>query len=66
LDDPSERLSEAIRAAHFENAGLRIIRTDAVRRTHLVPRYAGDFRIMAELSLLGKSSKIAEALHAWY
>jgi glycosyltransferase involved in cell wall biosynthesis len=63
-DDPSARLSDAIRAVHFVNAALGVIRTDALRRTHLVPRYAGgDYRMMAELSLLGKFFEIPEALY---
>ena len=49
-DDPSTRLSYSIRAFHFVNAALGVIRTDALRQTHLVPRYSGgDFRMMAEL-----------------
>ena len=46
------------------NAALGVIRTDAFRQTHLVPRYAGgDFRMMAELSLLGKFYEIPEPLY---
>jgi glycosyltransferase involved in cell wall biosynthesis len=63
-DDPSVRLSQAIRADHFVNAALGVIRTDALRRTHLVPRYSGgDYRMMAELSLLGKFLEIPEPLY---
>ena len=63
-DDPATRLSAALRAAHFVNAALGVIRTDALRRTHLVPRYpGGDFRMMAELSLLGKFYEIPEPLY---
>lgn len=63
-DDPSERLSFAIQASHFVNAALGIIRTDALRRTRLVPRYAGgDYRTMAELSLLGKFVEVPEFLY---
>ena len=63
-DDPSARLSFSIRAVHFVNAALGVIRTDALRQTHLVPRYAGgDFRMMAELSLLGKFLLIQEPLY---
>ena len=54
----------AIRAGHFVNAALGVIRTDALRQTHLVPRYSGgDFRLMAELSLLGKFVEIPEPLY---
>ena len=63
-DDVSVRLSQAIRADHFVNAALGVIRTDALRRTHLVPRYSGgDYRMMAELSLLGKFLEIPEPLY---
>jgi glycosyltransferase involved in cell wall biosynthesis len=63
-DDPSARLSEAIRADHFVNAALGVMRTNALRRTHLVPRYSGgDYRMMAELSLLGKFFEIPEPLY---
>ena len=54
-DDPSERLLFAIRADQCMNAILGVIRTDALRRTRLLPRYAGgDYRLIAELSLLGQ------------
>jgi glycosyltransferase involved in cell wall biosynthesis len=63
-DDPSERLLFAILAGHFANAGLGVIRTEALRRTRLLPRYAGgDFRLLAELSLLGKFVEIPEQLY---
>ena len=46
------------------NAALGVIRTDSLRQTHLVPRYAGgDYRMMAELSLLGKFFEIPEPLY---
>ena len=63
-DDPSERLGYAILANQFANAGLGVIRTDALRRTRLLPRYAGgDFRLLAELALLGKFVEIPEELY---
>ena len=63
-EDPSERLRYAILANQFANAGLGVIRTDALRRTRLLPRYAGgDFRLLAELSLLGRFVEIPEALY---
>jgi glycosyltransferase involved in cell wall biosynthesis len=63
-DDPSVRLSEAIGAVHYVNAALGVIRTDALRRTHLVPRYSGgDYTMMAELSLLGKFIEIPDTLY---
>ena len=63
-DDPSVRLRAALRAGHFVNAALGVIRTDALRRTRLVPRYSGgDFRLMAELALLGKFVEIPDRLY---
>ena len=63
-DDPSERLLFAILAGHYVNAALGVIRTDALRRTRLLPRYAGgDYRLMAELSVLGKFVEVPEPLY---
>lgn len=63
-DDPSERLPYAILAGHYVNPALGVIRTDALRRTRLLPRYAGgDYRLMAELSVLGKFVEIPEPLY---
>lgn len=63
-DDPAERLHYAILANQFANAGLGVIRTDALRRTRLLPRYAGgDFRLLAELTLLGKFVEVPEELY---
>jgi glycosyltransferase involved in cell wall biosynthesis len=62
-DDPSVRLAFAITAGHFVNTMLGVIRTDALRRTRLLPRYhGGDYRLMAELALLGKLLELPEAL----
>ena len=63
-DDPSVRLLYAICAEQFVNAANGVIRTDALRRTRLMPRYVGgDYRIMAELSLQGKFVEIPEHLY---
>jgi len=63
-DDPSRRLRAAISADHFVNAVLGVIRTDALRRTRLLARYPGnDYRLMAELSLLGKFVEIPDRLY---
>lgn len=62
-DDPSERLLYAIRADQWMNAVLGVIRTDALRRTRLMPRYAGpDRRLLAELSVLGKFVEVPAPL----
>jgi glycosyltransferase involved in cell wall biosynthesis len=64
VDDPSERLRFAILADHYMNAILGVIRTDALRRTRLLPRYAGgDYRLIAELSLLGTFVMVPERLY---
>jgi glycosyltransferase involved in cell wall biosynthesis len=63
-DDPAERLRSAVLAGGFVNAVLGVIRTDALRRTRLLPRYAGgDFRLMAELSVLGRFVEIPDVLY---
>ena len=63
-DSAALRLSVAIRADHFVNAALGVMRTDALRRTRLVARYpGGDYRLMAELSLLGKFVEVPERLY---
>jgi glycosyltransferase involved in cell wall biosynthesis len=62
-DDISERLLFAIQADQWMNAVLGLIRTDALRRTRLMPRYAGpDCRLLAELSVIGKFYEVPEAL----
>lgn len=63
-DDVSQRLRYAIGATHFINAALGVIRTDALRRTRLHASYpGGDFRLMAELSILGKFVEVPETLY---
>jgi glycosyltransferase involved in cell wall biosynthesis len=63
-DDPAARLSYAIQAGHFVNAILGVIRIDALRRTRLEPAHrGGDYRLMAELSLLGKFVEVPERLY---
>jgi glycosyltransferase involved in cell wall biosynthesis len=63
-DDVAERLRTAIGAGHFVNAALGVIRLDALRRTRLVPRYSGgDYRLMAELAVLGKFVEIPDRLY---
>lgn len=62
-DDVSQRLRYAIGATHFVNAALGVTRTDALRRTRLHASYpGGDFRLMAELSILGKFVEVPETL----
>lgn len=63
-DAPADRLLYAILADHYVNAVLGVIRIDALRATRLMPRYGGgDYRLMAELSLLGKFVEVPEQLY---
>jgi len=62
--DISKRLRYAILADQYMNSVLGVIRTDALRRTRLMPRYpGGDFRLMTELLVLGKSVEVPERLY---
>jgi glycosyltransferase involved in cell wall biosynthesis len=63
-DDPAERLAYVIRADQFVNSILGVIRTSALRRTRLIPLYAGgDYRLLAELSLQGTFVEVPERLY---
>jgi glycosyltransferase involved in cell wall biosynthesis len=62
-DQAHERLRYAILAGHWVNAVLGLIRTRALARTRLMPAYpGGDYRLLGELSLLGKFHEIPEYL----
>jgi glycosyltransferase involved in cell wall biosynthesis len=62
--DVYERLRFAIAADHFVNASLGVIRTDALRRTRLMPPYpGGDYRFMAELAIQGTFVEVPERLY---
>ncbi len=62
-DDPYERIRVTIDADSYMNATHGVIRADALRRTHLVPAYAGgDYRLLAELAALGKIVEVPERL----
>ena len=63
-DDRSERLRFAITADHFVNAVLGVMVTSSLRGTRLSANYpGGDYRLMAELSLLGKFIEVPEPLY---
>jgi glycosyltransferase involved in cell wall biosynthesis len=63
-DDPAERLAYVIRADQYVNSILGVIRTSALRRTRLIPLYAGgDYRLLAELSLQGTFLEIPDRLY---
>jgi glycosyltransferase involved in cell wall biosynthesis len=62
-DQAHERLRYTICAGHWVNAIIGLIRSGALASTRLLPAYAGgDFRLLGELSLLGKFYEIPERL----
>ena len=63
-DDMAERLRFSILTDGWANAALGVVRTDAMRRTRLMRRYAGsDYRLMTELTTMGKFVEIPEHLY---
>ncbi|WP_435011860.1 glycosyltransferase family 2 protein (plasmid) [Tundrisphaera lichenicola] len=72
IDDPgwdlrspaaSERLNSVISSSHWMNAVVGLVRTEALRKSRLMPSYSGgDYRVLGELSLLGKFHEIPEVL----
>ena len=62
--EPHERLRYVIFSGHWVNSVVGLIRSSALARTRLMPTYpGGDFRILGELSLLGKFYEIPETLY---
>jgi len=62
-DHAQERLRYVIFAGHWTNAVVGLIRTGALAKTRLMPKYSGgDRRVLGELSLLGKFHEIPETL----
>jgi len=62
-DEADQRLRYVIFAGHWANAVVGLIRSDALAKTRLMPRYSvGDRRVLGELSLLGKFYEIPETL----
>lgn len=62
-EDSAERLRYVLEAEHWVNAITGLIRTAALRTTRLMPPYyGGDYRLLGELSLLGKFQEIPERL----
>lgn len=56
-----ERLRFAIYARHWVNSLYGLIRTRALAKTRMMPAYpAGDYRLLAELALLGKFVEIPD------
>jgi glycosyltransferase involved in cell wall biosynthesis len=62
-DEAAERMRYVIFAGHWVNAVVGLIRSSALAKTRLMPAYpGGDYRILGELSLLGKFYEIPEVL----
>lgn len=60
---PHQRLFSVLKHLEMCNAVFGLIRTDALRATHLIGHYvASDMVLLAELSLLGEFREIPEAL----
>ena len=58
-----ERLRYVISSGHWVNSLYGLIRANALSKTHLIPSYpGGDYRVLGELSLLGKFHEIPEYL----
>lgn len=63
-DLPEERLRFVVSSAHWVNSILGVIRSEALARTLLLPTYpGGDYRVLGELSLLGKFCEVSEPLY---
>ena len=61
---PAVRLRYVLSSTSWVNSILGVIRADALRRTRLMPHYAsGDFRLLAELSLLGQFLEVPQTLY---
>lgn len=62
-DSPAQRLRYVIFHSHWVNSVTGLIRRSALKKTRLLPDYpGGDFRLLGELSLLGKFYEIPEYL----
>lgn len=61
---PAQRLRYVLSSTSWVNSIVGIIRRDALQRTRLMPNYSsGDFRVLAELSLLGQFLEVPETLY---
>lgn len=62
-DNPAERFRYVLLSMHWVNSIIGLIRTSALAKTRLMPDYpSGDYRVLGELSLLGKFYEIPERL----
>jgi glycosyltransferase involved in cell wall biosynthesis len=63
FESAHDRLRYVILADHWVNAHYGLIRSDALSKTRLMPSYpGGDYRLLGELSLIGKFVQIPEYL----
>jgi len=63
IESAHDRLRYVIGAGHWVNPHYGVIRATALAKTRLMPSYpGGDYRLLAELSLLGKFVEIPEYL----
>jgi len=61
---PAQRLRYVLASAHWVNSIVGVIRRSALVRTRLMPDYpSGDYRLLAELSLLGTFIEVPEMLY---
>ena len=62
-EEAAERFRYVIRATSWVNAIFGLIRSEALAKTRLFPRYpGGDYTVLAELALLGKFVEVPELL----
>lgn len=62
-DSPVQRLRYVMFHGHWVNSIIGVIRRSALQKTRLMPDYpGGDFRLLGELSLLGKFYEVPEYL----
>lgn len=61
---PHERLRYVIFSGHWVNSILGLIRAKTLSRTRLLPSYpGGDYRLLGELSLMGRFFEVPEYLY---
>jgi glycosyltransferase involved in cell wall biosynthesis len=62
-DVPHDRIRYVIQSAHWVNAFYGLIRAESLAKTRLFPPYnSGDYRLLGELSLLGKFYELPDSL----
>ncbi len=62
-ESSAERFRQVLRAGHWVNSLIGVIRSEALARTRLLPGYpGGDYILLGELSLLGKLIEVPQVL----